>query len=548
MTKSKVFGVNFGDVLDRAAENYPNAESIIYGEKRVTYFQLKERVDNLAKGLIKLGIKAGDHIAFWMPNCLELLYSVFAIAKAGGVIVPISSRYKSFELEYILNHSDVKALFMTDRFFDIDFMSIFRSVCPEVSHSEPGKVECAKFPYLKNIIISGERSYEGCFDFDHVMKMGEEAETGLLSDRHSSLDPDRPAIMFYTTGTTGLPKGCLISYGSIYFICNNTAHFMGYTDKDVLLSTSPYFHIFGMTVFLVPSVLKGACQVLMDRFTAEEALELIQKEKITVFNGTPTMFILCFERPDFGKFDLSSLRIGMVGAAACSPDVMKRIIDDRKGMGMEAINAYGQSECGGGITFTDFGDSIKRRTSTVGKAMPGVKIEIRDPNTEERLKPGERGEMWVKSEGNTLGYYKNPEATAERFKNGWLRTGDLAIADEHGYLTLTGRVSDTIIVGGFNVYPREIEEFLLTHEKIQDVSILGVPEKKLGEVPAAFIVLKKGERMTEEDLTDFCKERVANFKIPKYVDFVDELPYIGVGKVQKFKLRDIIVKKYKIEE
>ena len=547
MARFTVFGNNFGDVLDRTTENYPKAEAIIYGKQMITYSQLKRKSDNLAKALIKLGMKAGDHIAIWMPNCPEWIYSMFAIAKIGGVIVPMNSRYKAFEVEYILKHSDAKALIMMDRFLDIDYMSILDSFCPEASRSKSGQLESASFPFLKNIIVLEGDESGGWFSFDKVMKMGEEAENSLLSQPVASLDQQNPAIMFYTSGTTGRPKGCLLSYGAIYFLCNNAAEIMGITNKDVVLATSPFFHMFGMHMHIIVSVIKGASQIVMDRFIAEDALSLIEGERVTIFNGIPTMFIMCFNLPDFGNYDLSCLRIGMVGGAPCPAEVMKRILDNKEGMGMEAINAYAQSESGGPITFTYAGDSIERRTLTVGKPIPEVNVEIRDPVTGQTVESGHPGEMCVKSEGNMLGYYKNPEATAETLRDGWLHTGDLAIADEGGYLRLTGRIADTMIVGGFNVYPREIEEFLFTHQKIKDVSVVGVPDHKFGEVPAAFIVLKNKQEMTAQELIDFCKEHVANFKIPKYVEFVDELPYIGVGKVQRFKLREIAIEKYSLK-
>lgn len=537
-----------GAMLDDAAARFPQAQALVYREKRLTYSQLKRPAGAFAKGLMKLGIKPGQHIVLWLPNCLEWNSIFFAIAKAGAVIVTANSRYSSYELQHILKNSDATSLIMAETFAGMNYLDILNDFCPEFSHFAPGQLKSERFPSLKNIIVLSASSYPGTFSFQEALAMGEEIPDERLAQRQAAVKPEEAGIMFYTSGTTGLPKGCLLSHEAAYFYCRLSNQVLAYSHEDVILAAAPYFHMFGMYMHIITSVLAGARQVIMDMFNAQTALELIQQEKVTVFNGIPTMFILCLERPDFSKYDLTSLKKGMVGGATCPVEVMKKIMDKSQGLGMDAINAYALTESGGPVTFTQWGDSLERRTKTIGKALAGIEIKVVDPQTGKGLPPGQPGEILIKSPGNMLGYYKNPQATEERLKDGWLHTGDLAVADEEGYLKLTGRISDIIITGGFNVYPREIEEFLFTHPKIQDASVVGVPDRKMGEVVMAFIVPKLGEKLVYEEVAEFAQGKVANFKVPRYVEFVESLPYVGVGKVQKFKLRNMAIEKYHLEK
>jgi fatty-acyl-CoA synthase len=508
----------------------------------MSYQQLKELSDSFSAGLMQLGVTVGDHVITWMPNIPEWNVSLFGISRAGAVVVPVNSRYKSFELEHILRNSDATTLIMVDSLLGIDFLEILHQVCPEVAYSSPGNLKSEAFPYLRNVIVLGD-SHPGCFGFSEVVDMGAKGPCS-----YPAVDPKSVGVMFYTSGTTGFPKGCLICYEAARFFCQYACRVMSYSATDVILAVAPYFHMFGLFMHLLTSVMSGARQVIMTAFHAGEALELIEGEGVTIFNGIPTMFISCFAHPDFGRRNLKSLRIGMVGGAPCPLEVMKKIMDKEAGMGMEAINAYALTESGGPVTFTGLEDSYEKRTTTIGRAIEGVEIKVMDPNTAQELPHGELGEIWIKSPGNMLGYYKNSQATSERIVDGWLRTGDLAISAEDGYLKLTGRLSDVIITGGFNVYPREIEEFLHTHPGVQEVAAVGVPDESLGEVAMVCIVPKKGETITLDKITSFYKGQLASYKVPRYLEVAESLPMAGVGKVQKFKLRQRAIEKYGLRE
>lgn len=532
----------FAQILDETALRHQDAQAIIHKGKRMTYRELKKLSDSFAAGLMKLGVRAGSHVMIWMPNIPEWNVALFGVSRAGGVVIAVNSRYKSFELEHILKNSDATTLIMVDSALGINFFEVIEQLFPDIAQAKPGALKSEKFPYLKNIIVLGS-SYPGCFSFDDVVKMRAEAQPPF-----PKVDPKGPGVMFYTSGTTGFPKGCLLSYEAAHFFCDYACRTMSYSEKDVVLAVAPYFHQFGLYMHLLTSVMSGASQVIMSAFDPGEALELIEKERVTIFNGIPAIFISCFAHPQFGQRNLRSLRIGLVGGAPCPVEIMKKIMDKKDGLGMEAINAYALTESGGPVTFTALGDSLERRTATIGKAIKGVDIKVVDPKTGQEVKPGEPGEIWIRSSGTMLCYYKNHQATSERVVDGWLRSGDLAVSDEEGYLRLTGRLSDVIIVGGFNIYPKEVEEFLITHPKIQEVAGAGVPDERLGEVVMVAIVPKRGETITSEEIVSYCRGRLANYKVPRYVEIVDSLPYVGVGKVQRFKLRKMVVEKYGLKE
>ncbi|MFQ5875233.1 MAG: AMP-binding protein, partial [Dehalococcoidia bacterium] len=426
----------FGQMLEETASRHPGACALTHRGSRMTYRELKELSDSFAAGLMELGVNVGDHVVIWMPNVPEWNVALFGISRAGAVVVPANSRYKSFELEHILRNSDATTLIMAGSLLGINFIDILYQLCPEIAHSSPGTLTSERFPYLRNVIALGN-SYPGCFSFNEVVEMGAKARRS-----YPAVEPKGPGVMFYTSGTTGFPKGCLLTYEAAHFFCQTSCRIMGYTHADVVLASAPYFHMFGLYMHLLTAVMSGARQVIMSAFDPEEALKLIEDEGVTIFNGIPTMFISCLAHPDFSRRNLRSLRIGMVGGAPCPVEVMRRIMDKEAGMGMEAINAYALTESGGPVTFTTLSDSLERRTATIGKAIEGVEIKVTDPKRGQELSPGEPGEIWIRSPGNMLRYYKNPQATSERIVDGWLRTGDLAVADEEGYLRLTGRLSD----------------------------------------------------------------------------------------------------------
>lgn len=540
--------LTLGEMLDRSAERFPDRAAVVFKGQRVTYRQLKERADALARGLLALGLGAGDHVVLWMPNRVEWNIANLGIAKAAAVTVTCNSRYKALEVEYVLRQSDAKALILVDRFgaAGIDYLEILREICPEMDQPGATRLRSARFPALRHVVVLGEDVPPGCVSFAAVERMGGEVERSAL-DR-IRVRPDDPVEMLYTSGTTGEPKGCLLSHGNMYYKCRVYADLHGWTAEDRYLVPVPYFHIFGSMGGVAANCLVGSTQVLMDVFDPAEAMRLIETEHVTIFSGVPTMFITILGHPAFGRHDLRSLRTGSIGAAPVPIEIMKRILDPERGLGIDALVVYGLTEATGGTHWTRRGDPIEKCVSTVGVRTPEIEDRIVDPATGRDLGPGEEGELCIKGPTLMLGYYKNPEATAEKVRDGWLHTGDMAVKDADGYVRITGRLTDMIIVGGFNTYPAEIENFYLRHPKILDVSIVGVPDPIMGESVMAFVIPKEGEALTPEEMVAFAHDKIANFKVPKYVEIVDRFPLTGSGKVQKYKQKAYAVEKYGLKE
>jgi fatty-acyl-CoA synthase len=506
----------------------------------VTYRELQRRADAFARGLLALGLGRGDHVVLWMPNCVEWNVANLGIAKIGAVTVTCNSRYRAFEVEYVLRQSDAKALIMVDRFAvaRIDYLAILDELCPEARRA--GGLPGARFPALRHVVVLGEEVPAGVVGFAAVERAGagNGPDLGAIAIR-----PDDPVEMLYTSGTTGEPKGCLLSHGNMYYKCRVYTDLHHWTEADRYLVPVPYFHIFGSMGGIAANCLVGSTQVLMDVFDAGEAMRLIEAEGVTIFSGVPTMFITVLGHPAFGTHDLSSLRTGSIGAAPVPVEIMKKILDRETGLGMEALVVYGLTEATGGTHWTRAGDPLEKRVATVGLRTPEIEDRIVDPVTGRTLPPGEEGEVCIKGPTLMLGYYQKPEATAEKVRDGWLHTGDMGIQDADGYLRITGRVTDMIIVGGFNTYPAEIENFYLRHPGILDVSIVGVPDPILGEVVMAFVIPKAGAALSAEEVIAFARDKIANFKVPRYVEIVDQFPLTGSGKVQKFKLKAYAVDK-----
>ncbi len=533
-----------GEMLDVAAAQAPDTPAVVFKDRRVTYAELAARADAFARGLLALGLGPGDHIVLWMPNSIEWNVVNFAIAKLGAVTVTCNSRYKAFELEYLLRHSDAKALVMLDRFeaAGIDYREILRAVVPDVLWRQDRRIASAKFPELRHVIVFGAEHDPGCVAADAVLEHGARVSAGeLASIRVSAASP---AAMLYTSGTTGAPKGCLLSHGNFWYKAREYLKLHEWTAADRCLVPVPYFHIFGALGCIAANALAASTQVLMEVFDPEEAMRLIQQERVTIFSGVPTMFIAVLGHPRFREYDLRSLRTGTIGAAPVPVEMMRKILDGEHGLGMDATVVYGLTEATGGTHFTRLGDPLDKRVSTVGRVSPELVDRIVDPATGRECAVGEEGEVCVKGPSLMLGYYKQPEATADKVRDGWLHTGDMGVKDAEGYLRITGRLSDMIIVGGFNTYPAEIENFYLRHPKILDISIVGVPDPVLGEVVMAFVVPKAGATLTPQEVRDFAKDQIANFKIPKHVEIVSEFPLTGSGKVQKFRQKAWAVQTY----
>lgn len=547
-------GRTWGKVLDETAARFGEREAIVFKDERVTYRELRDRVLQFTNGLLKLNIKKGDHIAIWMTNCVEWVVCQFAIYKIGGVMIPINTRYRITELEYVLRQSDTSTLIMKDNFLGkIDAMGMLKSLIPELEGCKPGELKSEKFPLLRNVICLSEtgKGYPGTFDFKEVFESGKGYDEEELARIQDAVSPDDICQIMYTSGTTGFPKGAMIAHR------NNLSNFpiivkeALLTENDRLLSAAPFFSNFGCMGNTGMAVLSGACQIVMEAFDPKEALELMQRERVTFWLGIPTMYISVLEHPDFDKYDLSSFKGGMLGGAPVPVELIKSA---KEKMGAEVIlNGYGLVEGSGVSTMCRPGDTVEHLTRTVGKPLPTCELKIVDPNTGETLPPGKQGEICTRDTrpGSHVmkGYYKMPEETRKTIdEEGWLHSGDLGVMDEEGYVHITGRLKEMFLTGGFNVYPAEIENFLHTHPKIKQAYVVGVPDHRLGEVGMAFIELKEGETATEEEIIEFCKGKIANIKIPRYIKFTKEFPMTALGKIQKFKLREMAIKELGLEK
>lgn len=512
-----------------------------------TWKEFNNECNEVAKGLLGLGIKKGDHIAIWATNIPEWLIILFASAKIGAVLVTVNTNYKVFELEYLLRQSDTKMLVMLDKFKDSNYVEIVRELCPQIDDAKDGYIENEKLPFLKRIVIAGtDLRPNGMLPFENIKDFGKNISDEELNNITLSLDKDDIVNIQYTSGTTGFPKGVMLTHYNILNNGKSIGDCMKFTDKDKLCICVPLFHCFGLVLATMAAVTHATSIVLVDYFRPLDVLGAVQDEKCTALHGVPTMFIAMLEHPDFKKYKLN-LRTGIMAGSPCPVKVMQQTIDE---MGMSEITiAYGQTEASPVCTQTSTDDSIERRVQTVGKMLPGIEGKIVDPETGETLAPNMPGEFCARGYNIMKGYYKMPEATALAIdKDGWLHTGDLCTVDEHGYYKVVGRIKDMIIRGGENIYPKEIEEFLYTHPKISDVQVIGVPSEQYGEEVMAAIILKKGESMTEEEVKQFVLSHMARHKVPKYVEFVTSFPTNAAGKIQKYKMREAAIEKFNLQK
>ncbi|QHS23386.1 AMP-binding protein [Virgibacillus sp. MSP4-1] len=528
-----------GELLEKEAMEHPDREAVVYPEKglRWSYQQLDELSTEAAKGFMSLGIEKGENIAIWADNQPEWILSQFASGKMGAVLVTVNTNYQATELEYQLKQSDTTTLILTESYKDTSYIDILNEVCPELKHSEKGKLKSSKLPNLKNIIVISDRSYDGCYTWKEVMEKGLSVTDESLLERKDSLHDDEVINMQYTSGTTGFPKGVMLSHYNIVNNGKQVAERMNLTGEDRLCIPVPLFHCFGCVMGTLASVSQGATMVMVEHFDAEKVLRAVDQEKCTALHGVPTMFIGELNHPSFDQYDLSHLRTGIMAGSNCPIEVMRSVMDK---MGISEITiAYGQTESSPVITQSKTDDPIELRVSTVGKAQPNVEVKIVDPATNETLPPNTPGELCARGYLVMKGYYNNEEATKNTIdKDGWLHTGDIGIKDENGYVEITGRIKDIVIRGGENIYPREIEEFLYTHPDVLDVQVIGIPDEKYGEEIMAWIIPKEDSSVTEEEVREFCQGKISRHKIPRYIKFTDEYPMTASGKVQKFKLRE----------
>ena len=531
-----------GNALVEAAQRFPQREALVvcHQEIRWTYAELLQRVDELATGLIALGFAPGDRVGIWAPNCAEWTLTQFATARAGLILVNINPAYRTHELEYALNKVACKGLVTASTFKSSDYLAMLAELAPELDTAEPGRLSSGKLPHLRTVIRLGDEDTPGCFNFAAVSTMGGAAELERLEEFSTLLQPDDAINIQFTSGTTGSPKGATLTHFNIL----NNGYFVGqamnFTEADRLCIPVPFYHCFGMVMGNLNCAIHGSTMVVPnDGFDPALTLAAVSEEKCTALYGVPTMFIAELDLPDFAEYDLSSLRTGIMAGSSCPIEVMKRVVAE---MNMSEITiAYGMTETSPVSFQSSTDDPLERRVSTVGRIHPHVQVKVIDP--EGRTVPrGEKGELCTRGYNVMSGYWDDPDRTREAIDGaGWMHTGDLATIDAEGYCNIVGRVKDMVIRGGENIYPREVEEFLFGHEKIQDVSVFGVPDDKYGEQLCAWIKLKPGQEADEAEIRAFCKDSLARYKVPHYVRFVDEFPMTVTGKLQKFIMRDRMI-------
>lgn len=535
----KLWSITVGNLLSEVAEKFPNDNAINYTDRdyKRTWKEFNEEVEKIAKGFLSIGVKKGDHVAIWATNTPEWLLTLFASAKIGAILVTVNTNYKVFELEYLLRQSDTKVLVMNCGFKDVDYVKIVNDLCPTLKDSKPNEFNNPSLPFLKSIIIAGEETPAGMMNFKELIHNVGESIEKEFDEIVKSLDPHEVINMQYTSGTTGFPKGVMLTH---YNIVNNgkcIGDNMKFTHKDKLCITVPFFHCFGLVLAIMACVTHGSSMVPVDFFSPVKVMDAVQNENCTALHGVPTMFIAMLENPAFSTYNFSHLRTGIMAGSPCPIKVMQQVVDE---MGMSDITiCYGQTEASPVCTQTNVDDSLEHRVTTVGRVMQGIEAKIVNPETGETCPPNVPGEFCARGYNIMKGYYKMEEATNQAIdEDGWLHTGDIAIADENGYYKITGRIKDMIIRGGENIYPKEIEEFLYTVDNVKDVQVIGIPSKTYGEEVMACIILKDGVTMTEQEVKDAVKANMARHKVPSHVAFVDSFPMNAAGKIMKYKMRE----------
>ena len=535
-----LLGVSIGKMLNNISAKYPETEAIVsvHQDIRWTYREFLEKVNHVARGLMGLGVEKGDRVGIWAMNHAEWVVVQFATAKIGAIMVNINPSYRTYELDYVLKQAEIQTLIIQGRFKTSDYVGMFYEACPEAYEAKPGRISSEKFPFLKNVVFLGDTPYHGMFTWNELLKKGEEITNDELVERGELLSFDDAINIQYTSGTTGFPKGVVLTHHSVLNNGYIIGEGMGFTEKDRLCIPVPFYHCFGMVLSNFAAVTHGTTMVLPSpAFDAEIVLKTVEKERCTALHGVPTMFIAELTHPDFDKYNISSLRTGIMAGSPCPVEVMKQV-NTRMHMS-EIVIVYGQTETSPGVTMTTTKDPVERRVSTVGRAFPHTELKIIDPKTGKIVPVGEIGEICARGYCVMKCYYNNPSAThATLDSNRWNHTGDLGTMDEGGYFRIVGRLKDMVIRGGENIYPREIEEFLHHHEKISDVYVVGVPDRKYGEELCAWVKVREGLTLTEQEVRDFCTGKIAHYKIPRYVIFVDEFPMGVTGKIQKFRMRE----------
>jgi fatty-acyl-CoA synthase len=528
------------DLLEKWAIESPDHEFIVYSDRnlRFTYAQFNNRVNKLARGLLSIGIQPGDKVGIWATNVPDWSTFMFATAKIGAVLVTVNTSYKLTELEYLIKDADLNTLCIIDGFRDSDYVGMAFELIPELKTSVRGKLKSKRFPELKNVVFIGPQKHKGMYNTHELILLGSYLPDDELISIRKNVTCHDVVNMQYTSGTTGFPKGVMLTHHNIINCGKSTGECMNFTQADRLLVCVPLFHCFGCVLAMCTIITQGATMVFVEEFDPLLVLASVQKEKCTAIHGVPTMFIAELNHPMFNMFDLSSLRTGIMAGSLCPIETMNQVMERMNCR--ELIIVYGLTESSPGMTATRITDPPEIRATTVGINYPGVEVKVVDPETGAECQPEVQGEICCRGYNVMKGYYKNPDATAKAIdKDGWLHSGDLAIMTTEGFYRITGRIKDMIIRGGENIYPREIENFLYLMPQIEMVEVAGIPDEKYGEIVGAFIKLKNDQTLTQEEVQEFCRGKVSRYKIPRHVIFVDDFPKTASGKIQKYKLREM---------
>ena len=538
-----------GKALENSANVFAENEALVFcpSNLRMTYQQLNNAANEFAAGLLKIGLKPGDRLGIWSPNRPEWVVTQFATAKIGVILVNINPAYRISELEHALNQVQCKALVSAETFKSSNYVEMIESLAPELKDSSPGDLKSRRLPSLKHVIVMSDQLVPGTSRYKDISIQADNEILRTIAEIEDTLDPDHPINIQFTSGTTGLPKGATLSHFNIINNAYFVGHAMRFTEADRLCIPVPLYHCFGMVMGVLCCLTHGATMIFPgEGFDAGEVLQALESEKCTALHGVPTMFTAELAHPKFNDTDFSSLRTGVMAGAPCPIEVMKQV---QTTMGMKDVTiAYGMTETSPVSFQSSTDDPVDKRVSTVGRVMPHVQVKI--INEEGRTQPiGQQGELCTRGYSVMQGYWGDKEKTDGAIDdNNWMHTGDLGVIDQEGYCNITGRVKDMIIRGGENIYPREIEEYLYRHPKIQDVAVFGVPDHRFGETVATWIQLKPGESCEPDEIIEFCTGQIAHYKVPAYIEIVTEFPMTVTGKIQKFVMRDRMSEKYNLLE
>jgi fatty-acyl-CoA synthase len=532
--------VTLGQILKETVEKYPNETAVAYADReyKQTWREFSDTVDDMAKGLMAMGVKKGEKVAVWATNVPHWVALQFATARIGAILLTINTNYRSEEIDYVLKQSDCENIFIINGLRDANYLEILYQLIPELKTHPRGELNSSTYPSLKRVFFLGPEKHRGLYSMSEVMSLSVATDDAVYQQRQDSLDPHDVINMQYTSGTTGFPKGVMLTHVNI----GNNGYWLGagqnFSHVDRICIPVPLFHCFGCVLGVLACVNHGATMVFVEVYDPVDVMMSIEMEKCTGVYGVPTMFIAMMDHKLFTKFDFSTLRTGIMAGSPCPVKSMNDCIEK---MNMNEVTiVFGLTEASPGMTQTMYNEpSIQKKCETVGQAMPGIEVKIIDSKTGEELPPGQPGEVACRGYNIMKGYYKMPEATAEAIdKDGFLRSGDIGVMDEDGYFAITGRIKDMIIRGGENIYPKEIEDFLHHMDGVQDVQVVGVPSEKYGEQPGAFVIPYPDSDISPQDVVDYCQGKIAWFKTPKHVHFLNEFPLTASGKVMKIKLRE----------